>query len=472
MRFSFSLLATAAALTAVEAQNGLKGMNYGAFFNNQAPKHRVDFEYEFNAAKNLPGTNGAFTSARLYTMVQWGTQNTVIEAIQAAINTKTTLLLGMWASSGQATFDNEIVALKAAIQQYGKAFTDLVVGISVGSEDLYRITPTSIKNGGGPGAQPNELIKYIRQTRDAIRGTPLAGKPVGHVDTWTAYVNGSNSAVIDALDFLGVDAYPYFQTEMDNGIENANKTFYDAFDATVAAAKGKPVWVTEAGWPVIGPTQNKAVASAENARIFWEDVSCSLMAKNVNFYYYMLQEAQYGNPSPDFGIMGPGDLGQLKPRFDLTCPGSPKPVSILLSYVMLPVLSPLFFLLLYNVSIMSRLVGAVVPARKPLSPCHCICTCITSSQPVVHPPVPARRLVDWHAWANGHVKSLSGGLPSGTASPTTTGISATLIPSSLITSTVPPTTAPSSTVASSRVAPSSRNKRAVSKFRGFMLTFS
>jgi glucan endo-1,3-beta-D-glucosidase len=328
MWFSSTLLAAAAVLSTVNAQNGYKGFNYGAFFNNQAAKKRADFEYEFNAARQLPGTNGQFTSARLYTMIQWGTQNTVIEAIQAAINTKTTLLLGLWCSSGQANVDNEIKALKAAIQQYGKAFTDLVVGISVGSEDLYRVTPTSIKNGGGPGAQPAELLRYIQQTRNAIKGTGLQGKPIGHVDTWTAYVNASNNAVISALDFIGVDAYPYFQTTMANSIQNANATFYDALKQTVAASQGKPVWVTETGWPVIGAQQNQAVASPQNARIFWEDVSCSLMAKNVNFYYYMLQEAQYGNPSPDFGIKGPGDLMQIKPRFDLTCPGKSSPRSL------------------------------------------------------------------------------------------------------------------------------------------------
>jgi glucan endo-1,3-beta-D-glucosidase len=290
MRFSSSLLAAAAVLsTAVSAQNGYKGFNYGAFFNNQQAKKQADFEYEFKAAKALPGTNGQFTSARLYTMIQWGTQSTVIEAIQAAINTKTTLLLGMWASSGQANFNNEITALKAAISKYGTAFTDLVVGISVGSEDLYRITPTSIANNGGPGAQPSELLNYIKQTRDAIRGTGLGSKPVGHVDTWTAYVNASNNAVISALDFLGMDAYPYFQTSMANSIENANKTFYDALKQTVAASQNKPVWVTETGWPVLGDKQNQAVASAKNAEIYWDAVSCSLMANKVNFFYYMLQ---------------------------------------------------------------------------------------------------------------------------------------------------------------------------------------
>lgn len=178
MRFSSSLLAAAGLISTANA--AIKGFNYGAQFNNDQAKKLVDFEYEFNAAKQLPGTNG-WTSARLYTMVQHGTKNSIIEAIQAAINTKTTLLLGMWASAGQQVIDNEITALKAAIQQYGSAFTDLVVGISVGSEDLYRITPTGIDNKAGPGAQPSDILKYIQQTRDAIKGTPLQGKPIGHV---------------------------------------------------------------------------------------------------------------------------------------------------------------------------------------------------------------------------------------------------------------------------------------------------
>jgi glucan endo-1,3-beta-D-glucosidase len=326
MRFSSSLLAATAVLSTAYAQEGFKGLNYGALFNNQAPKLQADFEYEFKAAKNLPGTNGEFTGARLYTMIQGGTTNSVLSAIPAAIATKTQLLLGLWASAGDAQFANEIAALQAAISTYGTAFTDLVVGISVGSEDLYRITPTGIANKAGVGAEPNTLIKYISQTRSTISNTGLAGKPIGHVDTWTAYDNSSNAGVVSALDFLGMDAYPYFQTTMANSIENANATFYDAYDATVRASQGKPVWVTETGWPVTGATQNQAVANAANARIYWEDVYCSLRAKKVNTFWYMLQEAQYGNPSPDFGIYGAGDLGTLQPRYSLTCSGGAKPM--------------------------------------------------------------------------------------------------------------------------------------------------
>jgi glucan endo-1,3-beta-D-glucosidase len=420
MRFSTSALATAAIVATANAAH--KGFNYGAFFLDQRPKHQADFEYEFKAAKQLVGTNSQFTSARLYTMVQWQTTNTVIEAIQAAINTKTTLLLGLWASSGTTAFNNEIVALKAAIAKYGTSFTDLVVGISVGSEDLYRISPTGISNKGGPGANPKELINYIAQTRAAIKGTGLASKPIGHVDTWTAYVNGSNSGVIAALDFIGVDAYPYWETTTANSIGNANASFYDAYKKTVTAAKGKPVWVTEAGWPVSGPKQNQAVASPANARIFWQDVSCSLMKNNVHLYYYTLQDAQYGTPSPSFGIKPAGDLMAVKPLFDLTCPAK---VSYLLPLFLLSILSPLFLLFLYNASIVASLLSPILSAKY--QSCSCDRTIFIS--PSAHLPVWAKRPSDWCARANGYAKDPSVIPSASLISSSTNGLTSISMPS-------------------------------------------
>jgi len=128
--------------------------------------------------------------------------NEPIQAIPAAIAEGTTLLLGLWASGGDGFFGAEIIALQSAIAQWGSAFTDLVVGISVGSEDLYRISPTGIAAGSGYGAEPQTIARYITQLRAAIAGTPLARAPIGHVDTWTAWVNGTNQAVIDAVDWV------------------------------------------------------------------------------------------------------------------------------------------------------------------------------------------------------------------------------------------------------------------------------
>jgi glucan endo-1,3-beta-D-glucosidase len=238
-----SLMAVAASLLATSATAAYKGFNYGSTFTDGSYKAQSDFEGEFNSAKNLVGPINPFTSARLYTMIQGGTTDTPTSAIPAAISTQTTLLLGLWASAGQATITSEINALKAAISQYGTAFTSLIAGISVGSEDLYRITPTGIANNAGVGAAPSDITSYISQVRSAIAGTSASSALVGHVDTWTAWVNGSNSAVVSACDFIGMDAYPYFETTLPNSIGNANATFWDAYDNTVGAAQGKPVWM-------------------------------------------------------------------------------------------------------------------------------------------------------------------------------------------------------------------------------------
>ncbi|PKY00381.1 glycoside hydrolase [Aspergillus campestris IBT 28561] len=304
--------AVALALTLVSAEAVHQGFNYGAAKVDGSSKVQTDFEAEFKTAKNLVGTSG-FTSARLYTMIQGGTANDPISAIPAAIAEETSLLLGLWASGGG--MDNEIAALKKAIDQYGDAFTKLVVGISVGSEDLYRNSVDGVKAHAGIGVNPDELVSYIDRVRSTISGTSLSDATIGHVDTWTAWVNGTNSAVIEACDWLGFDGYPYFQNTMPNGIEDAKALFDESVAKTKAAAGGKEVWITETGWPVSGKTENLAVANTENAKIYWDEVGCPLFG-NVNTWWYILEDA---GSSPSFGVTG-ADLSTT-PLYDLSCKG-------------------------------------------------------------------------------------------------------------------------------------------------------
>ena len=66
MRAAACTLALAAASTASAA---FQGFNYGNVFTDGRLKLQSDFEAEFKAAQGLEGTDGAFNSARLYTMV-------------------------------------------------------------------------------------------------------------------------------------------------------------------------------------------------------------------------------------------------------------------------------------------------------------------------------------------------------------------------------------------------------------------
>src|SRR5690606_34757723 len=106
--------------------------------------------------------------------------------------------------AGSDAFNNEIEALQKTIDQYCDKLDGLVAGISVGSEDLYRNSPTGIVNGENPGTNPDVLVDYIGRVRETVKGSCLSDVPIGHVDTWTAFANSSNNAVIEALDWLGM----------------------------------------------------------------------------------------------------------------------------------------------------------------------------------------------------------------------------------------------------------------------------
>ena len=297
MQLTSSLFALAASLSTVSAV--YKGFNYDSQNADGTYKNEANFEAEFNAAKNLVGTAGSFTSARLFTMIQGTTVHDPISALQAAANTGTTLLLGLWASAGDAAFANELAALSTAITQYPNA---QLVGISVGSEDLYRISPTGIKNNAGVGTGPATVISYINQVKAAIKNTAWASVPVGHVDTWNAWQDNSNKAVIDASDFIGMDTYPYFQNTFANDISNGASLFWDAYAITTAAAGTKPVWVTETGWPVAGPTENEAVASITNAQSYYDAVGCGGTFGKINTWWYTLQDGYLKAGDPNFGV--------------------------------------------------------------------------------------------------------------------------------------------------------------------------
>ncbi|KAJ6108628.1 glucan endo-1-3-beta-glucosidase eglC [Penicillium sp. IBT 18751x] len=307
----FSKQAVALALAVATAEAAYQGFNYGSTNVDGSSKYEADFKTEFQTAKNLVGTDNGFTSARLYTMIQGGTTADPIQAIPAAIAEDTSLLLGLWASGGNMA--NEITALKAAISAYGSAFGDKVVGISVGSEDMYRNSVTGSKSNAGPGVEPEVLVEYIKEVRAAIAGTSLSGASIGHVDTWDAWTNSSNAAVIDALDWLGFDGYPYYQLTDSNSIDNAKALFDESVARTQAVANGKEVWITETGWPVSGPTEGEGVASLANAQQYWDQVACPLLGQ-TNTWWYMLADA---GASPSFGVSS--STSNTTPLYNLRC---------------------------------------------------------------------------------------------------------------------------------------------------------
>jgi glucan endo-1,3-beta-D-glucosidase len=319
MHFSTKPLAALSALSVLAglaaAQAPVQGFNYGATDENGACRTYDDFVGFFNQAKALVGTNGGFTAARLYTSIQCGTAADPISAYQAAIDTDTRILVGLWASAGRGVYENELNALLAAAANLGSAFTDRIIGISVGSEDLYRSSDQGVANNAGVGATGAEIEGYIGWLRDWFRGTALESKPVGHVDTWTAWVLPENAGVVSAVDFLGHNSFPYFESTKPNAIELAAENFFSAVANTEGVAAGKPVWVTETGWPHVGPTQGQAVANVDNAHTYWSQVGCALFGQR-NTFWYTLKDANTAQVDISFGIT---PVDSATPVFDLSC---------------------------------------------------------------------------------------------------------------------------------------------------------
>lgn len=159
-----------------------KGFNVAAENPDGSCKTQAQWVSAFQRLSSLPGH---FTSVRLYASSDC---NTLALAVPAAISTGTQLLVGVW-TQDDGHFKREKDALESAIKRYGQ---DWIIAISVGSEDLYRKEISA-----------SSLAQKIYDVRGMVRAMGVK-KDVGHVDTWTAWVDGANTEVITASDFIGL----------------------------------------------------------------------------------------------------------------------------------------------------------------------------------------------------------------------------------------------------------------------------
>ncbi|XPS80211.1 Glucan endo-1,3-beta-D-glucosidase [Ascochyta lentis] len=291
------------------------GFNYGAFWSHESNvKRYADFHHGFELAKNLTNTPVPFDSARLYTCITAGTQSDPTEAFQAAIDTGTNLLLGMWISPGASgqpndlQIDNELAALEKGFQLHGQKLADLVIGLSIGNEDVYRF------NNAAAGVGSDNLLLSIKRVRESIAASPYAkfmrDKPIGHTDT-------AMYAVVPGSDFTGMTAYPYWEGK---SIDSAAQSFLSVLGDTQRRAGNTPVWISEMGWPINGTQKGEAVASVDNYQRYWDEVGCQVFGKYNTFWFELLQDSL--PDQPDWGLL---DTKTYQPRIrDLSCGGRGK----------------------------------------------------------------------------------------------------------------------------------------------------
>ncbi|KAH7558510.1 glycoside hydrolase family 17 protein [Bipolaris maydis] len=293
------------------ASNIYTGFNYGAFWSVEAnAKKKADFLDGFNLAKNLT-TDIPFDSARLFTCKTAGTVDGPTEAFDAAVESNTNLLLGFWitpARSGDSPDENvknEMAALEKGFKKHGQALSDLVIGLSVGSEDIYR------SEAGELGLTAEVVGQTVAKVKESIAASPFAeymkNKPIGHVDT-------AKYAVVDNADFIGMTAYPYWNKD---SINTASGSFQHSLEDVKQRAGNRPVWIAEMGWPSTDTEQHgAAIAGIDELQKFWTEVGCFVFGKYTTFWYELLKDST-PDQKADWGLI---DTLSRKPRIkDLSC---------------------------------------------------------------------------------------------------------------------------------------------------------
>jgi len=168
-------------------------------------------------------------------------------------------MVGAWIGNDKAQNEKEITSL---IKLGESGLIDIAV---VGNETLMREELTE-----------QQLIAYINRIKRA-----LPGIPVGYVDAYYQFVE--RPKLIEACDILLVNCYPFWEG---CSIEQSATYLKKMYAVTQQVANGKPVIITETGWPNQGDHTEAAKPSENNAMKYFIDTANWAQQNEVLLFYF------------------------------------------------------------------------------------------------------------------------------------------------------------------------------------------
>jgi len=178
---------------------------------------------------------------------------------KVAHQNKLKTMVGAWIGDDKTQNETEINAL---IKLGKSGFVDIAV---VGNEALMREELTE-----------EELIAYINRVKEA-----LPGIPVGYVDAYYQFVK--RSELIDACDVILVNCYPFWEG---CNIDQSTTYLKQMYAVTKLVANGKPVIITETGWPNQGDSLESAIPTEINAMRYFIETSNWANKNKIPFFYF------------------------------------------------------------------------------------------------------------------------------------------------------------------------------------------
>jgi GPH family glycoside/pentoside/hexuronide:cation symporter len=168
-------------------------------------------------------------------------------------------MVGAWIGHDKIKNEEEIEAL---IQLGKEGHIDIAV---VGNEVLMRNELTE-----------EELLQYINRVKKA-----LPGIPVGYVDAYYHFLD--RPKLVKSCDMLLVNCYPFWEG---CHIEQAAAYLSRMFWVTKKIAHGKPVLITETGWPNCGNSVKGAEPSNLNAMKYFINANNWANAEKIELFYF------------------------------------------------------------------------------------------------------------------------------------------------------------------------------------------
>ena len=168
-------------------------------------------------------------------------------------------LVGVWLDDNKEKNELE---LETAIRIAAEGHVDI---LGVGNEVLLR-----------GDLSEDELLDYISRAK-----TALTGIDVGYVDAYFQFED--HPRIADACDVLLANCYPFWES---CPAEHALLYMKEMYRRAESVANGKPVIISETGWPNIGTPEGAAIASYENAIKYLVDTYRWAAAEGPEIFYF------------------------------------------------------------------------------------------------------------------------------------------------------------------------------------------
>ena len=233
--------------------DGIHGICFSMYEDGQRPGDDISMEQVERRIKILKPYVGA---VRSFSCIE-GNEYVPMMAKKHGLNT----LVGAWLGDDKEDNEREIEGLIALAKA---GHVDVA---AVGNEVLYRNDLTL-----------DELIGYIQRVKEALAGLDI---PVGYVDAY--YEFSRHPIIVENTDVVLANLYPYWEG---CPIEYALGHMQAMYGQVVDAAQGKPIIITETGWPSQGGGLRGALAGEAAAMKYFIDAINWTKENDIPIYYF------------------------------------------------------------------------------------------------------------------------------------------------------------------------------------------